>query len=176
MIEYVYKSIREIRLQKGFTQDYMAKKLDITQNNYGKLERGLIQLTIERLWQIADEFRMSPLHILTYHNEITQTGGLPSLTTTDDENYVKIRQMTEEIKLLTEKNSTLAGRIDLESEQKEFRIEQIQTLMAFIKSIVNLLPQIRRTTETPEEEAKVYLDYLFKINYTTERIFAKFKD
>lgn len=50
----VIEKIRELRIKKGYSQEYMAKQLDMAQNNYGKLERGETKLTIERLEQIAN--------------------------------------------------------------------------------------------------------------------------
>ena len=36
----VSSNIKKIREIKGFSQDYVATKLDITQNSYSKIERG----------------------------------------------------------------------------------------------------------------------------------------
>ncbi len=52
----ILENIKSIRLSKGYSQEYMASKLGIAQNNYGKLERGEINLTTKRLSQIGEIF------------------------------------------------------------------------------------------------------------------------
>ncbi|WP_273210543.1 helix-turn-helix domain-containing protein [Runella zeae] len=65
----VYDKIKAIRLAKGLTQIEVAEKTGMTQGNYGRLEKGLIQVTIERLEQLADVFGMSVGNILNYEGE-----------------------------------------------------------------------------------------------------------
>jgi transcriptional regulator with XRE-family HTH domain len=36
----VHEKIRFVRLAKGWTQEYLAEKLDMSVNGYGDLERG----------------------------------------------------------------------------------------------------------------------------------------
>ena len=50
----VYEAIKKLRTSKGYSQEYMANKLEITQGSYGKLERGETSLTIERLNEVAN--------------------------------------------------------------------------------------------------------------------------
>lgn len=48
---------REIRIQrviKGYSQEYVANRLDISQNAYSKIERGDTELSVRRMFQIAD--------------------------------------------------------------------------------------------------------------------------
>jgi transcriptional regulator with XRE-family HTH domain len=66
----VYKTIRDIRTKKGYSQEFMADKLGMNQSSYGKLERGGTQLTIERLEQIADIFEID-IHELLPHPKST---------------------------------------------------------------------------------------------------------
>lgn len=49
----VSSNIKKIREIKGFSQDYVATKLDITQNSYSKIERGETHLTIDKLSAIC---------------------------------------------------------------------------------------------------------------------------
>ncbi|GHT75412.1 hypothetical protein AGMMS50262_10640 [Bacteroidia bacterium] len=46
--------IRRLREQKGFSQEYMASQLDITQASYARIESQEIKLTIDRLQKIAE--------------------------------------------------------------------------------------------------------------------------
>ncbi|MET4081187.1 transcriptional regulator with XRE-family HTH domain [Pedobacter sp. UYP30] len=52
-IENVASNIRKIREYKGYTQDYLAAKLKISQNAYSKLELGYSKLTVDRLFKIS---------------------------------------------------------------------------------------------------------------------------
>ncbi len=49
----VVLKIRQQRVAKGFTQDFLAFKLGISQNAYSKIELGLTKITIDRLFIIA---------------------------------------------------------------------------------------------------------------------------
>lgn len=49
----VYDIIKKLRIEKSISQDFMADKLGLSKNSYGRTERGETELTIERLEQIA---------------------------------------------------------------------------------------------------------------------------
>ncbi len=53
-VRTVTLNIREQRLTKNYTQEYLAGKLGVSQNAYSKLELGITGLTIKRLFIIAD--------------------------------------------------------------------------------------------------------------------------
>jgi len=46
-------TIRKLRMERSFTQEYVALELGISQNAYCKIENGQVQLTIDRLQKIA---------------------------------------------------------------------------------------------------------------------------
>lgn len=46
-------TIRKLRMERSFTQEYIAFELGISQNAYCKIENGQVQLTIGRLQKIA---------------------------------------------------------------------------------------------------------------------------
>jgi len=50
----IYEKIRVIRQSKGFTQEYVANKLNIDTVNYGRIERGQAKLTVDRLMKISE--------------------------------------------------------------------------------------------------------------------------
>jgi len=58
------KTIRELR---GFSQEYMAVKLDIAQNTYSKIERSQTKLSALALQKIAELLGVSPIDILSHH-------------------------------------------------------------------------------------------------------------
>ena len=46
--------IRQIRINKSLTQEYVAEKLGIDTVNYGRIERGQASLTVDRLMQLSE--------------------------------------------------------------------------------------------------------------------------
>lgn len=50
----ILQNIRDLRQEKKYSQEYMALRLEISQNAYSKLERGITRLTLERMAQIAE--------------------------------------------------------------------------------------------------------------------------
>lgn len=53
-IKAVAATIRQKREYRNYTQEYLAYKLNISQNAYSKIELGYTKITVERLFQIAD--------------------------------------------------------------------------------------------------------------------------
>ena len=53
-------NIRRIREFRGYKQDYVANKLEMSQQNYSKIERGETDFTDEKLEQIADVLEVKP--------------------------------------------------------------------------------------------------------------------
>lgn len=46
-------NIRKVREQKGFSQEYVANQLNISQASYARLENEDTKVTVDRLFQIA---------------------------------------------------------------------------------------------------------------------------
>lgn len=63
-------SLRKIREIKGLKQETVAKKLGLTTNGYGKIERGESNLNLDRLNQIADVFGISTQDILNFDESV----------------------------------------------------------------------------------------------------------
>ncbi len=53
-LQFILAAIRAKRLQLQYTQEYVAFKLEISQNAYSKIELGYTKLTVETLFNIAD--------------------------------------------------------------------------------------------------------------------------
>ena len=70
------KNLRTIRKALGFSQKDVAEELDISIANYSKIERGEIQLTVERLLKISIFFQLSPDELL-YHPRKSATERTP---------------------------------------------------------------------------------------------------
>jgi len=53
-IKAIAVNIRNKREYRNYTQEYLAAKLEISQNAYSKIELGYTKITVERLFQIAE--------------------------------------------------------------------------------------------------------------------------
>lgn len=75
----VGNKIRKIRELKGFTQDYMASKLEISQRAYSKLEKEEIKLDWQRIEKISHILEIEPIDLVSFDdnlvfNNSTQSG------------------------------------------------------------------------------------------------------
>lgn len=70
----ILKRILNLRLQHRYSQEYMAHQLSISQNAYSKLERGLTNLNLERLREIADIFGVSMRDLMSDLSELPRIG------------------------------------------------------------------------------------------------------
>jgi transcriptional regulator with XRE-family HTH domain len=75
----ITSKIRNARNSKGFSQEYMAETLGISQRQYGRLENGESQMNLQYLEKISNELDIRLEDLFT--NEITQenhnqSGGL----------------------------------------------------------------------------------------------------
>ncbi len=57
-------TIRQIRQQRGYSQEAMADSLGLSTTAYGDIERGKTDLTLSRLAQIAEVLAVTPLALL----------------------------------------------------------------------------------------------------------------
>jgi transcriptional regulator with XRE-family HTH domain len=60
------KKIRLLRHQKGWSQEDVAKRLDISIPAFSKIETGITDINLSRLEQIAILFEMSVIQLLTF--------------------------------------------------------------------------------------------------------------
>jgi transcriptional regulator with XRE-family HTH domain len=60
----VGENIRIQRLIKGYSQEYMAFMLEISQAAYSSLERNAGNITVRRIYDIAEILKMSPFELM----------------------------------------------------------------------------------------------------------------
>ncbi|MHA4896441.1 helix-turn-helix domain-containing protein [Pedobacter sp. PWIIR3] len=61
----VISNIRKIRHFKNYSQDYIAAKLNISQNAYSKIELGYSKISLERFFQIADVLEVEESQLIS---------------------------------------------------------------------------------------------------------------
>lgn len=60
----ILENIKRIRSEKKITQADISEKLGLAQNNYGNIERGITELTVTRLYEIAKVLEVSVNELL----------------------------------------------------------------------------------------------------------------
>jgi len=96
-------NIRKLREKKGFSQEFIAEKLGINQSTYGKLERDMSNITLDRLYKIADVLEEDVTALLDigkkniFNNQTNQGNGYVETINNDH------KAMIEELKLIYDK-------------------------------------------------------------------------
>ena len=65
----IVSNIRKIREFRNYTQDYLAAKLNISQNAYSKIELGYSNITITRLIHIAEILEIDLVDLVSPDSE-----------------------------------------------------------------------------------------------------------
>lgn len=118
------ENIRKIRELKGFSQEYMASKLDIAQRTYSSIESENNKIDAKRLKAIAKILEVNVLDILAFNDKAlftnmhcTQSGVGMFNTIHLGENKLnkvqeaRINELQDEVKHLREQVKFLQGLI-----------------------------------------------------------------
>jgi transcriptional regulator with XRE-family HTH domain len=62
----VIENIKKFRELKNLTRDEIADKLEMSLSGYSKLERGEVEITLTKLYRIADILEISVSQILNF--------------------------------------------------------------------------------------------------------------
>lgn len=114
------EKIRKIREIKGYSQDYVATQLKMSQNNYSRIELDQNKINLDRLQEIATILEIDPMDILNFdernvfnstsHN---QTGGETKSGIFNSDSIIK--ELKEDISYLRDENRRLLGIIEKEN-------------------------------------------------------------
>ncbi len=66
------KNIKSLRQAHNWSQEEIANKLGITAPAFSKIECGFTDINYSRLEQISTLFGLSPVELITYHNQEEQ--------------------------------------------------------------------------------------------------------
>ena len=69
-MKVVAGNIRKVREFRNYTQDYLAAKLEISQNAYSKIELGYSKITLDRLFHIALILEVEVTHLLYFNKDV----------------------------------------------------------------------------------------------------------
>lgn len=62
----INENIKKFRELKNYTREFMADKLEMSVSGYSKLERGDVELTISKLYKIAEVLEVNVSQILNF--------------------------------------------------------------------------------------------------------------
>jgi transcriptional regulator with XRE-family HTH domain len=118
----VYEKIRFMRQSKGWSQEDIAEKLDMSVNRYANIERGETDVQLSRLEKIADTFGIELLDLFNFaERNVFYWAG--------DNNHLINLQSTN---FSEEKN-------EHELEKAHLLLQQQQKEIAYLKEIISLL-------------------------------------
>jgi transcriptional regulator with XRE-family HTH domain len=83
--------IRNIRASKGFSQEYVANELGIKQAAYSKIESGKSDLTINRLYEVAELLQVSVYDLMENVHTVNEVKTNPKLVKSDYEVSITIK-------------------------------------------------------------------------------------
>lgn len=103
----IYEKIRTLRELNKWSQEYMAEKLGMTAGGYARIERGEVQLTINRLEQLAKIFQIDMWELLQpsrngiiFQINEGDSGGDISLSAST--NFMELELLKQELKFQKE--------------------------------------------------------------------------
>ena len=70
MVETILTKISIKHLEKKFSQDYMALKLNISQSYYNKIENGKKEITLKKIIEIATILNIDMLELFNQKQQI----------------------------------------------------------------------------------------------------------
>jgi len=133
----VHENIRAKRRSKGLTQEEMADKLTMSVNGYGDIERGLSDIKLSRLEQIAELLDVEL-------SELFEDGGKNTLNLlgTNNTGTVNLYRGTintlspeySELKLEFEKQKLICSNKDREIEMKIQEINYLKDIIEVFKN------------------------------------------
>ena len=135
----IHEKIKFIRQLKGWSQEEVANKLEMSVNGYGSIERGETDVKLSRLEKIAHIFGMELLELLDL-NEKTVFKG----THNNQFHYSHISSFSIE---QTELKHELE-KANLINEQQKQEIAHLQAEITYLKKMINLM-------EKPESDGEV---------------------
>jgi len=124
MLKKVFEKIRFYRQIKGWTQENIAEKLDMSPSGYGSIERGDTDVSLSRLEKIAEvlEIELSDLFNLE-EKQIFNFGG-----THNNHHQIWYSHLSQD-----------QMQLKYEFEKQQLIIDKLQQENLYLKEIIELL-------------------------------------
>ncbi|MGM9768296.1 MAG: helix-turn-helix transcriptional regulator [Candidatus Cryptobacteroides sp.] len=127
----IKENIFRIRIEKGLSQDEMARKLGVVRNTYRKIEKGDLKLISEHIAAIADVFGISEEELVLGYKPAGQTGKLEDLRVDYDTRIARLTAAYE--------NTICKLRKEIESKDAEIR-----DLRSMIEDKIEIISLLKR--------------------------------
>lgn len=118
----VGKKIRTLREVKGYSQEYMADKMEISQRTYSKLENGQMKMDLNRFQQIANILDVDAVNLLNEpgnvfnnYSKVENFGNVENFGSIYISSKEYIEHLLQENKYLKEQNEKLLKLLDKKS-------------------------------------------------------------
>jgi transcriptional regulator with XRE-family HTH domain len=116
--------LRQLRINKGYSQEYMAEILAVSQKTYSNMENDKTSISIEALKKIAEAYRVNILKLLSDEKIMVQQNNFLDLSSKQEIIY---NHITDEL------INQLKSRIeDLKKSLEELSL--IKIVFLFVKS------------------------------------------
>ena len=114
----IHDNIKQIRKQKGYTQEALSKKLKISLRAYSKIENGETNLSLNRINDIASVLNVDIKELFDFEikksdNFIQENFDFPLALNEDDDKTKLIKYYQDIIKLLKDHNDSLKRMLEL---------------------------------------------------------------
>ncbi len=103
-------NIKKIRELKGYSQDYMASQLEISQRQFSRIEKNEVDLNLSRLNEISKLLEVTPSQILGFDEKFIFQNYEQASAITTNQNYYAFSEKERELyeKLLQDKDEIIA--------------------------------------------------------------------
>ncbi len=98
--------LRQLRMNRGYSQEYIAEILGVSQKTYSNMENDKTNISIEVLKKIAEEYKVDMIELLSdgkvvvQHNNFSDTSSLQGIiyNHTSDELINQLKLRIEDLK------------------------------------------------------------------------------
>jgi transcriptional regulator with XRE-family HTH domain len=138
----IHKKIKQARIVKGWTQEEVAEKLNITTNAYGAIERGESHPTIPKLQKLCDVFEIELSELLeSEETQIIHIAYKKAYKNNSHHHYNigKCSQEYLELQTELEKQLLIVELKDKELAMQQREIQNLQEQVLQLKEINTLL-------------------------------------
>lgn len=87
--------LRKLRMGKGYSQEYLAEVLEVSQKTYSNMENSKSSISIETLKKIAEEYKIDLIELLSDDKVIVQNNS--SRESSTFQGGIIINHMSEEL-------------------------------------------------------------------------------
>lgn len=124
-------NIRKVRIIKEVDTKSIAEHLGISSSAYTKMERGEIQIDIERIVSISEKLGVSPMDILSFSPdkifEKTESSDIATLPDIDVESQYAVSK-----KII----DSLTSQLKIKDEQLKSKDEQLMQLQLLMQKLI----------------------------------------